>query len=298
MPRLIAIANPISGRGRAAKLGPRLAKLARQSGVEIHLRLTTHAGHSRELARDARREGYDGIVACGGDGTVNDVINGMKDAPLPVMLVAMGTGNVLAKEIGANHNPLRYLNALREWKLLTRDLGRMHDGRLFACFVGAGFDGECTRQIKEARGSGSMKMMQYVPAIWRAIKAANFSAIAVKADNKDLAQSNFALASITPSYGGPLALTPSAVPDDGQMDVLTIHEPIGVLSVLRMLAFAFMRRMPAHPHAKVTRACRVEISAREPDGRPVPIQVDGDFAGYLPVSCEILPKALTMFNPR
>lgn len=298
MPRLLAIANPISGRGRAAKLGPRLAKLARQSGVEIHLRLTTHAGHSQELARDAKREGYDGIVACGGDGTLNDVINGMKDAPLPVMLVAMGTGNVLAKEIGASHNPMRYLRALREWKLLKRDLGRLHDGRLFACFIGAGFDGECTRQIKEARGKGAMKMIQYVPAIWRAIKAANFSAIQVKVDGAALPLANFSLASITPSYGGPLALTPGAIANDGRIDVLTIHEPIGVLSVLRMLTYAFFRCMPSHPHAKITRAARVEIAAQEPDWRQVPIQVDGDFAGYLPVSCEVLPSALTMFNPR
>jgi diacylglycerol kinase family enzyme len=298
MKRLLAIANPISGRGRAAKLGPRLAKLARLSGVEIHLRLTTHAGHSQELARDAKREGYDGIVSCGGDGTLNDVINGMKDAPLPVMIVAMGTGNVLAKEIGASHNPMRYLGALREWKLLTRDLARMQDGRLFACFIGAGFDGECTRQIKEVRRTGSMKMMQYVPAIWRAIKSANFKSIAVKADDASLQTANFALASITPSYGGPLALTPHAIADDGKIDVLTIHEPIGFFSVLRMLLYAFFRRMPSHPHAKITRATRVEITAQEADGRQVPIQVDGDFAGYLPVSCEMLPKALTMFNPR
>ncbi|NUO17622.1 MAG: acylglycerol kinase family protein, partial [Planctomycetaceae bacterium] len=81
MPRkLIAIANPISGKGKAARLGPRLARLARESGVEIHLRLTTHAGHSQELAHDARAEGYDAIVACGGDGTVNDIVNGMRDS--------------------------------------------------------------------------------------------------------------------------------------------------------------------------------------------------------------------------
>lgn len=298
MKRLLAIANPISGRGRASKLGPRLARLARDSGVEIHLQLTTHAGHSQELARDAKHEGFDGIVACGGDGTLNDIINGMKEAPLPIMLVAMGTGNVLAKEIGANHNPMRYLRALREWKLLTRDLARMQDGRLFACFIGAGFDGECTRQIKEVRRTGSMKMIQYVPAIWRAIRSADFSAITLKADGVELKPANFALASITPSYGGPLALTPGAIADDGKIDVLTIHERIGFFSVLRMLAYAFFRRMPSHPHALVTRATRVAISAREKDGRQVPIQVDGDFAGYLPASCEVLPKALTMFNPR
>src|SRR5690349_16578831 len=235
MPRLLAIANPISGKGRASRLGPRLARLARESGVEIHLRLTTHAGHSRELARDAKHEGYDGIVSCGGDGTLNDVINGMKDNPLPVMLIAMGTGNVLAKEIGASHNPLSYLRALKEWKLLTRDLARMQDGRLFACFIGAGFDGECTRQIKEARGMGAMKMIQYVPAIWRAIKSADFTAINVSADGAAVKTANFALASITPSYGGPLALTPDAIADDGKIDVLTVHERIGFLSVLRML---------------------------------------------------------------
>lgn len=300
MPRkLIAIANPISGKGKAAKLGPRLARLARESGVEIHLRLTTHAGHSQELAHDARAEGYDAIVACGGDGTVNDIVNGMRDNPLPLMLVAMGTGNVLAKEIGATANPMRYAQALREWRLLSRDLGQLNGGRLFTCFVGAGFDGECTRQIKEARQGGSMKMWQYVPAIWRAIASANFTTISATLDGSHRVEgASFALAAITPAYGGPLALTPQAKANDGLLDVLTIHEPITFLSVMRLLALGFVRQIASHRRAKVTRATTVALEAREPGGREVPIQVDGDFAGYLPVDCRMLPGALQMLDPR
>lgn len=300
MPRkLIAIANPISGKGKAARLGPRLARLARESGVEIHLRLTTHAGHSQELARDAKAEGYDAIVACGGDGTVNDIVNGMRDNPLPLMLVAMGTGNVLAKEIGATSNPLRYAQALREWKLLTRDLGQLDSGRLFTCFVGAGFDGECTRQIKEARQGGSMKMWQYVPAIGRAIATADFTTISAALDGgRKVEGASFALVSITPAYGGPLALTPQAQADDGLLDLLTIHEPITFLSVMRLLALGFLRQMHTYRRAKWTRATSVALEAREPGGREVPIQVDGDFAGFLPVGCRIVPGALQMLDPR
>ncbi len=295
--KLIAIANPVSGKGRAAKLGPRLAKLARESGVEIHLRLTTHAGHSQELAREAMAGGYDGIVACGGDGTLNDIVNGMRDNPLPVMLVAMGTGNVLAKEIGASHNPLVFTNALRNWKLLTRDLGRLADGRLFTCFVGAGFDGECTRQIKQARAGGSMKMLQYVPVIWRAIGAADFTTITACIDDISQKPASFALASLTPCYGGPMALTPRAVPDDGLADVLTVHQRIGMWSVFKLLILAALRLAGSSRCARITRGKRVTLSAQEQDLRPVPIQVDGDFAGFLPVAFDVLPRALTMFDP-
>lgn len=287
--RLLAIANPISGRGQAAKLVPRFDELARAADVSIDVAFTEHAGHGRELAAGAAHQGYDAVIAVGGDGTINEIVNGLGAHGLPLLVVPQGTGNVLAKELRASRNLQRFVKPLREWRTRKRDLGRLDNGQLFACFVGAGFDGQCTKALAEREGA--MHMAHYLPIMWKAIRASDFTTLALSMNGQSVTGASYALVSITPKYGGPLALTAKAKPDDGLFDVLTIHQRIGPLSLLKLVANAFARRMDRVASARTQRCTKVEISAQE----EVPIQVDGDFAGFLPVSAEILPGALTYF---
>jgi diacylglycerol kinase (ATP) len=292
--RLLAILNPISGKGRAVRLEPRLQKLAQAAEVAIEVEHTKAAGHAKELAKGAANKGFDAVIAVGGDGTVNEIVNGLGPRGLPLMVVPQGTGNVLGKELGATTRVMRYAQLLREWRVTPRDLGWMSNGRLFACFVGAGFDGQCTKALAERKGT--MRMSQYVPIMWGAVRESDFRTLRVKTDNGAAEEISYSLVSITPCYGGPLALTRKAVPDDGKFDVLTIHKPIKPLSLLGLLARGFFRCMEGSKAARFNNSTRVEISADRAE--KVPIQVDGDFAGYLPIECEILPGALSVFMLR
>ncbi len=290
MRRLLAIANPISGRGHAMRLLPKLDALAGKAGVEIDVQLTERPGHGRELATHAEGKGFDAVIAVGGDGTINEVINGLGPHGLPLLVVPLGTGNVLAKELRATRSLEHYINPLRNWRTRKRDLGRLQDGRLFACFVGAGFDGQCTRALAERKGA--IHITQYLPIMWKAVRQSDFSTLRIDAGDKDPVQDvSYALVSITPEYGGPLALTGKARPDDGRFDVLTIHERITPVSLLKLVGYAFIRRMGRASSARFLRCTKVEISAQE----EVPIQVDGDFGGFLPISAEVLPNALRYF---
>ncbi|MBK8206098.1 MAG: NAD(+)/NADH kinase [Planctomycetes bacterium] len=292
MRRLLAIANPISGRGHSLRLVPRIEQLAVRAGIEIKISLTERAGHGRELAAAAAGQGFDGVMAVGGDGTINEVINGLGPHGLPLLVVPQGTGNVLAKELKATRKLDRYVRALGEWRTRKRDLGQLSTGRLFACFVGAGFDGQCTKAFAERKGS--IRMVQYVPIMWNAIRHSDFSSVVVNGeDGKTSGPSSYALVSITPEYGGPIALTGKAIADDGRFDVLTIHERISPITLLKLVGYAFVRRMGRAASARFMRCTEVEISADE----EVPIQVDGDFAGYLPVRAKVLPNALRYFQP-
>ncbi|MBX3459285.1 MAG: diacylglycerol kinase family lipid kinase [Planctomycetes bacterium] len=292
MRRLLAIANPISGRGHALRLVPRIERLAGAAGVEISIQLTERAGHGRELAAAAAGQGFNAVMAVGGDGTINEVINGLGPHGLPLLVVPQGTGNVLAKELKATRKLDRYVKPLKAWHTRKRDLGRLDNGRLFACFVGAGFDGQCTRAFAERKGS--IRMVQYVPIMWNAIRHSDFTSIVVKPGDAHAREpASYALVSITPEYGGPLALTGKAKPDDGRFDVLTVHERITPLSLVKLVGYAFSRRMGRVSSARFVRCSSVAIEATE----EVPIQVDGDFAGYLPVQAEILPGALSYFEP-
>ena len=288
--RLLVIANPISGRGNARRLLPHFRELAEASGIEIEIKLTEHAGHGREVAANASDVGFDGVVAVGGDGTVNEVVNGLGPHGLPLMVVPQGTGNVLAKELRASRKVMDYLDCLLEWRIGHRDLGRLSNGRLFSCFVGAGFDGQCTRALAERKGA--IRMSKYVPIMWNAIKHSDFTTLRVTSDDRCEAHVNYSLVSITPEYGGPMWLTGKAKPDDGHFDVLTVHERITPLSLVKLLAFAMTRRMGRAQSTRFFRTAKVKIEAEE----EVPIQVDGDFAGFLPFEAEILPGALSYFK--
>lgn len=293
--RLLAIANPISGRGLAGKVAPRLAQLARRAGVYIDLRLTQAPGEGRMLASRAGAEGFKGVIAIGGDGTVNEIVNGLGAGGLPLMVIAKGTGNVLAKEIGAPGDPMRYLKPLAQWNTFKRDLGRLGDGRLFTCFVGAGFDGECTRLLKQRR-NGAIHMAQYGPIILEALHNSRFSTLELELDGARVFEhASYALTSITPRYGGPIELASDARPDDGQLDLMATSEPISWWSVLKMMVRGLVRRVKDSRASRFFRGRRVTVQAHEPGGIAVPIQVDGDFAGHLPYSAEIVPGGLTLF---
>lgn len=290
--RLLAIANPISGRGRAADLAPRLDELARRAEVQIELRLTQHRGHARELAAAAAGEGFDAVISVGGDGTMNEIVNGMGPGGLPLVIVPRGTGNVLAKELRAPKDPLRCAAALRAWQVKKRDLGRLNGERLFACFVGAGFDGECTRALSERRGA--MRMSNYLPIMWRAVRNSDYQGLSVSLDGAEArGPFSYVLAAITPAYGGPIELVGGADPADGALDVFALRGRIRPLRLGWILARAFAGALGSYRGASVQRGQSTQITAAEPDGRDVPMQVDGDFAGFLPARCEILPGALS-----
>jgi diacylglycerol kinase family enzyme len=136
---------------------------------------------------------------------------------------------------------MRYAQLLREWRVTPRDLGWMSNGRLFACFVGAGFDGQCTKALAERKGT--MRMSQYVPIMWGAVRESDFRTLRVKTDNGAAEEISYSLVSITPCYGGPLALTAEADPADGRFEVLAVERRITPLSLVELLAHGFVRRM-------------------------------------------------------
>ena len=288
--RLLVIANPISGRGHAKRLLPHFDELAKAADVAIDIELTKHAGHGRELAAHAASAGYNAVVAVGGDGTVNEVINGLGPRGLPLMVIPQGTGNVLAKEIKASRKVMDYLDAVKHWRIAHRDLGRLQDGRLFSCFVGAGFDGQCTRALAEREGA--IHMAQYVPIMWKAVKHSDFRTLDVDSTEQHESSVSYVLVSITPEYGGPMWLTGKAKADDGRFDVLTVHERVTPLSLVKLVSFAMLRRMGRANSTRFFRTAKVKVQAEE----EVPIQVDGDFAGFLPIEAEVLPNALSYFK--
>ncbi len=293
MARLLVILNPVAGRGRGAKIAGEIERILSQYGHQVRLHHTTRKGHAHSLAIGPEAEWADGLVSCGGDGTLSEVVNGRGDRALPVGIVPLGTGNVLAKELGIRGGLSEVLAPVCRWRLRVIDLGELESGHRFTCMVSAGIDGRIMQLLEEQRRGRTMKMWHYFPLAIRALRDADYAPISVRVDGHEARwPAGYACVGNTRSFGGPIEMVSSAECDDGELDVMScgLHIPTAFVT---MIGLAFFRQVDRLPRTEIRRGSEIKLSAHGP--RPVPYQVDGEFAGHLPVAMRVLPQSLAVF---
>ena len=288
MHRVLAVVNPVAGRGAGQEVGERLAAALRGRGMALEVSRTARAGDGRAAA--GRADGFDLVVVVGGDGTLNEVVNGL-EADLPVALYPLGTGNVLAKELRLPRRIGPFCDMVAGGRERLVDVAALGPRR-FVSMVGVGFDAAVARAVHEAR-DGAIRMMSYVAPLVRAWTRYRFPPVRVSLDGGEAIESaGFVLVSNVRSYGGPLVVTPDAVPDDGLLDVCVLPRGSRV-RYLRALAAFLLGLQHSLSGARYHRARSVHVTADE----RVPCQVDGDPAGFLPAAIEVLDRRLRVVVP-
>ncbi|MCE9581086.1 MAG: diacylglycerol kinase family lipid kinase [Planctomycetes bacterium] len=289
MPRILIIANPVSGRGRGARVVATAEKRFLQLGDTVEALFTSKRGDAQEFAR--RAGGFDRVVGVGGDGTMNEILNGLgPDAP-PLGQIPVGTANVLAKTFGLPRAPRPAADLIHAGHTLDVDLGTAN-GRRFLLMASAGFDAQVVYDFHRQR-IGAIKMSQYFTWSIRAIFKYEPPRMRVTADGVKLPDGSFVLVSNLPCYGGPLAFTRTAKVRDGALDLL-VYSSWGKINVVRLFAEAFAGDPCSMPGATHVRAKNVRIEA----DKPLPWQVDGDPGEKLPLEVGILPKGVKLLVPR
>ncbi|MHC4591585.1 MAG: diacylglycerol/lipid kinase family protein [Planctomycetota bacterium] len=289
--RVLLIANPTSGGGKAGRWFDRVATEFRAAGHEVESILTRRAGEGREAAASQALSNAL-IVAFGGDGTVNEVLNGADLGRCALAVVPAGTGNVLAKELGMSRRPLKAVRQILAGGLVTLDVG-VCNGRRFACMFGAGLDASVVKLVHERRGHG-LSQWHYVPHVVGSLLRPVSYGIEVQVDGEAFAQGVDQVAvGNTHSYGGPMELTPAAAANDGLFDVVGIRTG-NLLDVLGVTARGFLRTLHHSRRVQYRRGSRVVVSSRS---RDVPCQVDGEAAGVLPAEVTIQPGLARVVAP-
>jgi YegS/Rv2252/BmrU family lipid kinase len=294
--RIKIIANPISGRGRAAALARAVVQRLKQKGCTVDLQETRRAGDARLLAGDVR--GFSVVACIGGDGTVNEVVNGLPDGEVPPLaMIPSGTANVLAKELGLPGSVDGLTRVLLEGREVRWDLGiERHSGRKFLLFASAGYDAHVVHVFHAAR-TGPIRMWQYFAWGLRSLLDYSVPRIAVEADGREVtSEAAWVQVSNVASYGGPLIFTPHARVDDGHFEVMIQHAR-HKRDTVRMFFAAicnYVLRID-YPLADVSfvKAHRVRLWS----DAPVPVQVDGDPGGHLPADLEIVPGGIRILAP-
>ncbi len=293
--RTLFIVNPTSGRDRSAHLKrillDRVNAMPKAEAV-----ILTVAGEAQRIAGNAARDGYERIIVAGGDGTLNEVINGIGDSPVTLGIVPLGTGNVLAYELGLDSEDLDgALDAISRGSVREFDLGAAN-GTRFLLMAGFGFDAEVVRSVPP-RAKGLFGRMAYAPTLIRESVCYRPSTFRLTLDGEtalSVAAYNVIVCNCA-SYAPNFQIAPDALPDDALLDVLIFeHRPAMKLRFLGWLSASLITRWAADPCAVRHRARHVRIES-DP---PVKMQLDGDVRGESGIEIEVLPKALRLIVPQ
>jgi YegS/Rv2252/BmrU family lipid kinase len=255
------------------------------------LRETQAPGDAERFAAEVDPGAFDLVVVAGGDGTVNETINGLARSGLPLALIPLGTANVLAAEIGLRTDPAAVARCVALGQPRPITLGAAN-GRRFILMAGAGFDAHVVAGVsvpmKRWLGKGA-----YVLSILRQLLVFDFPSYEVLSDNTVHRAASVIITNAR-YYGGRFVCAPEARLESATLQVC-LFERGGRLAAIGYALALFSGRLPRLSSYRLIEARRIEVRGRPGE----PIQVDGDGIGQLNVAIQVLPQALDLvFSPR
>ncbi len=291
---IVVIVNPRSGRGCAVEAAQAIVLAIRATGQPVHV---VHVPATQPLA-DHLREAQACIVV-GGDGTLHHLLADLHASQTPVYHAALGTENLFARQFAMSPNSDRVLDALREPRVASIDLGLCND-TLFAIMVGVGFDGAVVAEVARTRGGSIRKLTYLVPGL-RAARAWRAPLVRVEIDALPLHgpfHASLVIANCS-RYGGGLNPAPNAQPDDALLDLVLLR----CRSASGLVLPALRARLARHrvgTRAELHRAASFRIRA---DGPGAVLQLDGEAVAPQPsaqaidADIRVLPGALRVLLP-
>lgn len=288
MYRRALIYNPVAGRLRR---NPQLlSRILGSLGNNVSPVPTSGPNSATALAREAVHRGVDQVIGFGGDGTLNEIANGLVGTSVPLAVLPGGTANVLAVELGLGTNPLtvaKNLDTLEPRRIAASRLVSHRESRYFLLMAGAGLDAHIVHTLKP-----SLKNLLGKAAYW----LGGFGSVArrlpefdLKIDGRSL-RSSFALISRVRNYGGNLEIARGVRLTVPEFEVISFEGKWAPV-YLKYFSGVLLNRLKGMEGVTVQRARHIEL------GPGAPLQVDGEAVGHSPAKIDIIPDALTLLMP-
>lgn len=288
------ISNPKTGRYAARRrTAHELASHLESLGVRVDLRLTNGPGDAAEIAARAARNGSSDVIVAGGDGTINEAIQGLAGTKARLGIIPRGTANVLARELGLPLDDEQATMVAARGRSQKIYLGlaideTTNERRHFVLMAGIGLDASVVRRVQP-----SLKKRIGKGAFWLSglshLATWDPRPFTLEIDGKKYT-ATFAAIGKAAKYGGDLAITPGARLDQPEFEVCII-ETMSRFRYLHLLSHAMREGMRDKPEVKFVRATSVKAYG------DAQVQVDGELIGHLPMRFEIAPHSLEIIVP-
>jgi len=302
----LLIYNLTSGRKRHRRFAEieQAARILKDAGIRTELAPTTGPGTATKIARQAVEQRRGMVIACGGDGTINEIVNGLARSDVPMAVLPAGTANILAKELGIPWDIPHAARLIPGGTVRRIALGVAvpldgngsaavpREGRYFLSVAGAGPDGAIVNGVH-----GELKKNTGTFAYWvegfRQLLTYKFSEIRVRSCGHDRS-ATIIVVGRTVHYGGPFKITTGANLFENSFEFLISSRKsrLGYAVCLPAVWLGTIRKMDGIETWKAT-----EAICEPADGEPVYAQVDGEIAGRLPLAFRIVPDALSIVTP-
>lgn len=273
--RIRFIVNPISGTHNKRAIVALIPKYFNPDHFETEVLNTEYAGHATILAAASAQEGWDAVIAIGGDGTVNEVGRGLLNTSTALGIIPCGSGNGLARHLGIPINHVRAMQILSQMHVDLLDYGTINDHPFF-CTCGVGFDAFVSDKFAHAGKRGFATYIENTLFEGLKYKPETYE---VEIDgNKETVEAFLIACGNASQYGNNAYITPEASMSDGLMDV-TIMEPFNIMEATQIALQLFSKTLKSNSHIKSFQCRELKIQRQAPGV----VHYDGD-----PVMCDSL----------
>lgn len=297
----VVIVNPNAGHRKGVKDWTKISGLLTQYGISFISMFTESKHHAIELTRDAIKEGYRKFIVVGGDGTMNEVVNGVfTQSAVPtrqiiIGMITVGTGNDWGRMFGV---PLDYEEAIKllsEGKIFLQDTGIVSyysgtkiEKRYFVNIAGLGFDALVVKRTNRQKDKGHSGKSLYYWNLIRSLFSYRYTKTDIVIDGLNIKNDTFSISLGIGRYsGGGMMQTPNAIPDDGLFDI-TIIKNMRKGEIIRSIKKLYDGTLLDHPKIEAYTGKNIKI-----DSDPlIHLEVDGESLGHSPIEFNIEPESI------
>jgi YegS/Rv2252/BmrU family lipid kinase len=298
-----AIVNPNAGNGKGKRDWDRISGLFEKENISVYSQFTQKKGHAVDSARKAINTGFRKIISVGGDGTLNEVVNGIftqeycSPKEITIGMIPVGTGNDWGRMFGI---PLVYegaVNVIKENKLMPHDIGMVtyYSGseqhkRYFINIAGLGFESLVVRKANKQKDKGRSNQALYFYNLLSSLISYKNIKTDVIIDGVKKTSNVFSINVGNGRYcGGGMRQTPDALPDDGLLDITVIRE-MGRIEIIKSLKLLYDGTILSHPKIDGYRSNNLRVESES----LLYLEADGESLGHTPAEFSIIPAAINV----
>jgi YegS/Rv2252/BmrU family lipid kinase len=298
-----AVVNPNAGNGKGKKDWDRIFDLFEKNNIQLNVKFTEKKGHAIDFTREAIKEGFRKIISVGGDGTLNEIVNGSftqdycSPKEITIGMVPVGTGNDWGRMFGI---PLLYegaVNVIKENKLMLHDIGIISyyrgdekEKRYFINIAGLGFEALVVKKTNKQKDKGRSNNAIYFYNLLTSLISYRITKAEIIIDGKKSTCNIFSINVGNGRYcGGGMRQTPDALPDDGLLDITVIKE-MGRIEIIRNLKILYDGTILSHPKVDGYRSTNISVTSES----ILYAEADGESLGHTPVEFSVIPAAINI----